>query len=547
MTRRGIEAWVVAAAFLSPLAAPALAAEEGPQVQRGAEVLPAATPTVFSGDVRSLPIARDWQPGDPIKEIPRRSNKPPVNVPAPQPMRDPLLALQDAVKTPSVIGAPILNFAGGGFTGVVPPDTVGDVGPNHYIQVINAGSGAQFRIYNKSGTLVAGPTQMDSLGATQCASGLGDGIVLYDQLADRWLMAEFSTAGNRICIYISQTPDPVSGGWFAYQFLGNQFPDYPKYGVWPDAYYCGTNENLPAAYAFQRAAMLQGISALGERFTAPPLSGFGFQMVTPADADGSTPPPNGAPGTFWRHRDSESHGSPGGPDSVQYFEFHVDFVTPPNSTFTGPIDINVSEFDSNLCGLSSFNCFPQPGTGVTLDPLREVVMHRPQYRNRGTHEALVGSFVTDVNGSDLGGVRWFEARRVGGGPYTLFQEGTYSIDSTNRWMSSIAMDGSGNIALGYNVTSTSVFPGLRYTGRVSTDPPGTMGVEQQIIAGTASSTTNRYGDYSSMNVDPADECTFWWTGEFNASGQWSTRIATFSFPVSECIPVPVRLQSFDVK
>jgi hypothetical protein len=148
----------------------------------------------------------------------------------------------------------------------------------------------------------------------------------------------------------------------------------------------------------------------------------------------------------------------------------------------------------------------------------------------------------------LGGVRWFEARKTGANPYTLFQEGTISPDNTNRWMSSIAMDGSGNIAVGYNVVdATSVFPGLRYTGRVSTDPPGTMAAEQLIVAGTAANNSNRYGDYSSLNVDPVDECTFWWTGEWNNAGQWNTRVATFMFPNPECVPVPVQLQGFKVE
>jgi hypothetical protein len=160
---------------------------------------------------------------------------------------------------------------------------------------------------------------------------------------------------------------------------------------------------------------------------------------------------------------------------------------------------------------------------------------------------VVGSFVTDVTGTNVGGVRWFEARKTGAGPYTLFQEGTVSPDNTNRWMSSIAMDGSGNIAVGYNVVSTTVFPGQRYTGRTAADPPGTMAPEQVIIDGTASNTSNRYGDYSALSVDPTNECTFWWTGEYNSAGTWSTRIATFTFPNPECVPQPVHLQGFVVE
>jgi hypothetical protein len=523
-------------------------------VQRNPEVSAPVKAWVYNGDLRDLPKVPDWQPGDPIKEIPRRSTKVPPPVPEPPPMADPLLWLRSTAKAPNVIGPPILNFNGGGFSGVNPPDTVGDVGPIHYIQLINFSSGTQMRIYDKTnGTLVAGPIALDTLGApAPCNAGLGDPVVLWDQLANRWLVSEFSTSGNRMCVYISQTADPVGGGWFGYAMQALSFPDYPKYGVWPDAYYAGTNESTAAAYAMDRSAMLTGAPATLQRFSVlPPLSGFGFEGIQPADADGALAPPAGSPGMFWRHRDSEAHGSPGAPDTVQYYELHVDFAVPANSTFTGPIDIPVTEFDSSLCGLTSFNCFAQPGSGVTLDPLREPIMHRAQYRNRGTHEVVVGSFVTDVDGANHGGVRWFEARKTGAGPYTLFQEGTVSPDSTDRWMSSIAMDGSGNIALGYNVVNEiagqQVFPGLRYTGRVSTDPPGTMASEQVIVSGTASNNSNRYGDYSSLNVDPVNECTFWWTGEYNAAGTWSTRIATFTFPNPECIPVPVQLQGFAVE
>lgn len=534
------------AVLLGLLTAVAAGAEE-PIVRRNVESFAPVAAFVFNGDLRNLPKAPEWQPGDPIKEIPRRETKVPAT-PLPDPPRvDPLLARQAALKTPTAIGPPILNFNGGGFSGVTPPDTVGDVGPNHYVQLINFNSGTQIRVYDKSGNLLSGPTALDTLGApAPCNNGLGDPIVLYDQFVDRWLFTEFSSTGNRLCAYVSQTGNPITGGWFGYAFQATNFPDYPKYGVWPDAYYVGTNESTAAAYALQRPAMLTGAAAGLQRFSVlPPLSGFSFEGIQPADADGTLAPPAGSPGLFWRHNDSESHGNPGGPDFVQSYEFHVDFATPANSTFTGPINVTVSEFDSNTCNFS-FACVPQPGTGVLLDPLREPVMHRVQYRNFGTHQAVVGSFMTDV-GVNQHEVRWFEMRKIGANPYTLFQEGTIGADTTHRWMSSIAMDGFGNIGIGYNVSSSSVFPGIRYTGRVATDPAGTMAPEQTVIDGTASNSNSRYGDYSSLNVDPTTECTFWWTGEYNASGNWSTRIATFTFPVPECIPIPVQLQGFVVE
>ena len=159
-------------------------------------------------------------------------------------------------------------------------------------------------------------------------------------------------------------------------------------------------------------------------------------------------------------------------------------------------------------------------------------MWRSQYRNFGTHETLVGNLVTDVDGADRGGIRWYELRRTGGGAWALHQEGTYSPDTTHRWMGSIAMDGSGNIALGYSASSSSVFPSIRYTGRLAGDALGTMPqVETTIVAGAGSQTDHtRWGDYSSMNVDPADDCTFWYTNEYTpASGLWNTQVASFRF------------------
>lgn len=173
--------------------------------------------------------------------------------------------------------------------------------------------GSVFAIYDKTGNLLAGPTSLQALDANppqdQCASGAGDPIVLYDPLADRWLMSEFSALANVLCVYISQSADPVSGGWFIYEFPTPNFPDYPKYAVWPDAYYVSSNEAVPAAYALDRNQILQGLPATFQRFTVPGLAGFGFQALVPSDIDGSTPPPGGSPNFFMRHRDDEVHGA----------------------------------------------------------------------------------------------------------------------------------------------------------------------------------------------------------------------------------------------
>jgi len=516
-------------------------------VIRGAEALPAVEPVFLDVDLRSLTTRRAWQPGDGIKMIPRRyypsakladsqaSAKPPVK------KADPLLDAQAGAQVGKLAPAPLLNFSGGGFTGASPPDTVGDIGTNYYIQSTNSTGGSVFRVYDKeTGNLVAGPADMSSLaagapGIVNCSSGAGDPIILYDQAAGRWLLSEFSNTGNKLCVYISATGDPISGGWHAYEFGAPSFPDYPKYAVWIDAYYVGTNESGgPGIYAMDRTSMLAGQAASIQRFNGPSLNGFGFQMITPADFDGANPPPANSPGLFLRHNDDEAH-SPGSNnaanDFLEIFEFDVDFANPANSTFTGPLQIPIADFDSHLCGFSTFVCIAQPNGGIGLDPLREVVMFRPQYRNTGAYESIVGTHVTDVDNTDHAGIRWWEARRTSGGTWTLAQEGTYAPDVHSRWMSSSATDQDGNLAIGYSTGSSTLSAGIRYTGRLQADPLGTLTQgEAVLILGTGTHSNERWGDYSSMTVDPVDDCTFWYTHEHAlANGTWATRIGKFKY------------------
>ena len=523
---------VLLASSLVSFAAPS----EDYRVVQGAEQSAPMRARSVDVDLRDLPVAPDWQPGDAVREIPRRLTSKPALRPQAAPVDvDPLLSAQEKVQPNDTraFSTPALNFAGQGFSGVNPPDTSGDVGPNHFIQMINHSNGASFVVYSKTGSVLSGPTYLDSLGTGNCADGLGDPIVLYDHLANRWLLSEFSNSGNQMCVYVSKTADPVSGGWWAYAFTASAFPDYPHYGVWPDAYYVGTNESSPTVYAFDRAKMLSGQSATMQKFTASKLAGFGFQILMPADLDGSTAPPSGAPMVFARHRDDEVHNSGSANSSQDYvdlYEFKVNWTTPSSSTFSGPTSVAVAEFDSSLCGLTSFNCVPQPGSSTTLDPIREVMMYRLAYRNLGTYQALVGNFSVDVNGADRAGVRWFELRKTTGS-WSLYQQGTYSPDTTNRWLGASAMDKQGNIALAYNVSaSSSVYPGARYAGRLATDSLGvlTQG-ESTIVSGSAANGSNRWGDYAEMGVDPADDCTFWFTTQYNTSSNWSTRIASFKF------------------
>lgn len=500
-------------------------------------------PAVKAIDLRQLPrLQSTWQIGQAIDVNPK------VRLPidprlASMPLANPLPTQVDAlmaaqrkiskgVKIQNVESG--INLDGLGFSGVNPPDTVGDVGKDYFIQSTNASGGAVVAVYQKSdGSEVASFT-MDSLGEGRCARGAGDPIILYDELAERWLLSEFSSSGNFLCVYISQSDDPIAGGWYNYAFQAPNFPDYPKYGVWPDAYFVGSNEGTPAVYAFDRLAMLAGQEATSQRFTGPRLQGFGFQMITPADLDGRTAPPLGAPNYFMRHNDDEAH-NPGGNDASQdfleIFEFRPDFQDPSSASFTGPIRIGIADIDSRLCGLTSFSCIDQPNSSVDLDPLREVVMFRLSYRNFGDYEVLLGNLATDVGG-DQAGVRWFELRKSGTGDWQLYQEGTYAPDAVSRWMGGIAMDGDGNIALGYNVANNEVFAGLRYTGRLAGDPLGVMTeVESTLVDGLGANASNRFGDYLSMSVDPVDQCTFWFTGQYAlANGRWQTRFGSFAFP-----------------
>ena len=495
---------------------------------------------------RTRSPAAAWQPGQPIKEIPKRQNTEPVltdREPArvPPSVPDPLLERQ--TRSPSIqqlrsFGNPTL-VGDAGFAGANPPDAVGDIGGQFYIHMTNSPSGAIFTVYDaQSHTVIAGPTALDTLGAGNCAQGLGDPIVLYDHLADRWLLSEFSNVADSLCVYVSAGPDPTMDGFFAYEFAAaNGFPDYPKYAVWPDAYYMSSNESNPTVYAFERAAMLTGQPARIQFFNAASLSGFGFQSLQPSDLDGQAPL-DGTPVIFLRHRDDEVHDSMNNDparDFLEVFEFRSDFNNPVNATFTGPFRIPMTEFDSTLCGLTSFSCFPQPGAGgPALDPLREVVMWRVQYRRFADHDSAIGSMVTDVDGTDRGGIRWFELRRDATSGWRLFQEGTYSpSDGHNRFMPSIAMDRVGNIALGYSIVSGSLSAGIRYTGRLASDPTGTMPRGEVIIAdGIGSSASNRWGDYSAMSVDPREGCTFWYTNQFANSGLYNTRVSELSF--SQC-------------
>jgi hypothetical protein len=433
------------------------------------------------------------------------------------------------------IPAPSKNWAGinqaGGCGGCAPPDTNGDVGPNHYVQIVNS----SFQIWNKSGTSLYGPAAINTIwsgfgGPCQTRND-GDPVVLYDPLADRWLVSQFTAASPyNECIAISSTSDPT-GAWnrYAFQLSTSDFPDYPHLGVWPDGYYMSVNWFTggqtyagPRPYVFNRAKMLTGAAATFQTTSAP--LGSSASPIHPADFDGTTLPPSGAADTFVQFG-----------TTLKVYRFHVDWTTPANTTWTTAANLTTAGF-TELCSTTQ-NCVPQPSTSQKLDGLGDRLMHRVAYRNFGDHESLVLSHSVSAGG--VAGVRWYEIRNPSS-TASLYQQGTYQPDTTWRWMGSVAMNKAGDMALGYSASSTSVYPSIRYTGRLATDALGTMPQgEGTILAGSGyQSGVNRWGDYSSMTVDPTDDCTFWYTQEYNNSGGWgwSTRIGAFQ--VSACSGSP---------
>jgi Carboxypeptidase regulatory-like domain/S-layer homology domain len=427
---------------------------------------------------------------------------------------------------------------------VVPPDTEGDVGPNHYMQWNNL----VFEIFDKSGNTVLGPLPgnafWEGLGGFCETQNDGDPIVVYDQLADRWMVSQFAFPNFPSppyiqCVAVSVTGDPT-GEYHQYEFdLPDTFlNDYPKFGMWPDGYYFSFNGFdvvgggfQGGAIALDRNAMLDGNPATMIEFNTGAEGG-----VLPTDLEGTTPPPVGAPNYFltWEIN----------PSRLLIWQFHADFETPANSTFTGPVEVPVDDFVSPICGSFRDQCVPQLDSGELLETLANATMWRMGYRNFGDHESLVVNHTVDAGGQ-IAGIRWYEIRNPGGtapvgngapNPVVVYQQQTYAPDDGNfRWMGSIAMDHNGNLALGYSISSSEMHPSIAITGRLATDPLNLMGDENIFLAGTGSQVDSfsRWGDYSNMTVDPVDDCTFWYTQEYyqdNSSFDFKTRIASFKFP-----------------
>ncbi len=414
-----------------------------------------------------------------------------------------------------------------------PPDTVGAVGATQYLQIVNSG----LAVFDKATkNVVYGPVPTNTpwvgFGGACEADNDGDAVVVYDKAADRWIISQFAVSSTPYfqCVAVSQTSD-ATGAYNRYAFsYGSVFPDYPKMGVWPDGYYETFNMFNGNAFvgsklcAYDRTAMLSGGAATQQCFQL--ASSFGG--VLPSDLDGSTPPPAGAPNYMLNF----------GSNSLNLWKFHVDWGNTANTTLTGPGSISVAAFTPGCSNTSSGVCIPQSGTRQPLDSLADRLMFRAAYRNFGDHESLVVNHSVQVGTASKNpytGVRWYELRSPGATP-VVFQQSTFSPDTSYRWMGSVAMDGQGNMALGYSVSSSTMFPAIRYTGRLVGDPVSTMQAETSIIEGGGSQyaqkALDRWGDYSAMTIDPVDDCTFWYTSEYlktTGTFNWSTRIASFKF------------------
>jgi hypothetical protein len=451
-----------------------------------------------------------------------------------------------------------------------PPDTNGDVGPNHYVQSVND----SFKVFDKNGNTLLGRTTLNSffkpLGSTPCGNNKneGDVFVFYDQIADRWVITDFAfpkgpPRGNSFweCIGVSQTGDPVAGGWFLYALQHdpanpNRLGDYPKFGLWPDAYYLTMNEYINKTdsgfvgvrvYALDRRSMINGRPMNAVGFTIDLATLGSTYSLVPASFRTGNPPPGREP-EFLLAVDSP-------PDviltQVKGWLFHVDFANPANST----LGIGANHAPNALITVSAFinapeSIVPQKGTGPreTLYTLGDRIMTPVVYQNRSGTESLWADKTVILNYQNgPTGIRWYQFDVTGGNfPATPVQQQdwTNGNDGLWRWMPSIAVDANGNTAIGYSVSSPSIFPGIRYAGRLASDPLNDLSQGEAIMTNGSGAQTDlpgRWGDYTMTTIDPTDGLSFWHTNEYypmTAVDDWFTRIGKFQFPAGSPTPTP---------
>jgi len=535
----------------------------------------AATPIapVVSPPLRNLGVGSDIADKPhlvPNFEVPRKTGA------AAAPADTVVQSALNPAHSPDVIG---LNFDGTGVSNSAPPDTTGRVGRNHYVQWVNT----KLAVYDKAGHLLFGPvkgnTLFQSLGGTCATHNDGDPIAEYDVLADRWVLTQFAVGAgdgsfSHQCVAVSISGDPL-GAYYLYDFRTSSaadpalFVDYPHVGVWPDGYYITTHQFgsdgsfSQGVYVYDRASMLAGLPATYQFYNfgaSAPGGTFTYGGALPADLDSLTPPPAGAPEIVVQHGSPDTDGSTG--YVVHVWKVKTTWGASPSLVVTGPTDVSIAPFNGELCtaflpitvALGSRPCVPQPiplaPAGATpytpadiwLDGVADRLMYRVAYRNFGDHDSIVLNHTVNATGHQAG-VRWYEIRNATTSP-ALYQQGTYigaTPDTNHRWMGSVAQDNSGNMLAGFTKSGATLLTEIDVAGRQANDPPGSLGPEI-LMKGSGGSqilTGNRWGDYSTMTVDPLDGCTFWYTAEYIPSdGQfnWKTRIGTFRY--SSCTAPP---------
>ncbi len=430
---------------------------------------------------------------------------------------------------------------------LVPPDTNGDVSADYFVQMVNT----VLAVYDTAdGSLLAGPALMSDLFdvGTQklCAThDDGDPVVLYDQLADRWMISQFALNFNAnkyaMCIAVSTSADPT-GTWYAYQFFypkSGILNDYPKFGLWPDGYYAsfnqfnGTSFNWAGAgvIVYERTEMLAGDPAAQQYVNLKPVD-INLGGFLPSDLDGPTPPPMGAPNVFAMF-DPDEWGFPD--DRLQLWEFAVDWAMPENSSFAHADNLSTANFNPFVCKAWEYDCVPQKGTTNKVDALWDRLMYRLQYRN-DSDQTLVVTHTVRRSGKRAG-IRWYDLTDTGsGGAYEIADQGTYAPDSKkSRWMPSAALNGNGDMAVGYSISAPGMYPSINVAGRDMLDPAGMLTFDKRVFTGKGSEKGKygRWGDYASMSVDPSDDCSFWFTTQYYQSTSqwnWRTRIVHFELP-----------------
>ena len=464
---------------------------------------------------------------------------------------------------------PGLGMAGFTIAGA-PPDTTMAVGPNHIVAWVNT----QYAIFNKSGTpllpgngFVNGNTLFAGMGNVCETTNRGDPILQYDRLADRWFLSQFAfnTTGNPPqpsapylqCIAVSTTNSPL-GSYFRYTISFSSvspsgFNDYGKVGVWPDAYYTSYNmfggspagSNTGAGLcASDRTKMLAG-DASATTICAPIAFYAGGAGFLPADVDGSTLPTDLTQGGIFMRQSTAP--------ALRILKLKANFAASTVTLTNGFGGASGSYVEIPLptttraCNGGGGTCVAQPGTTTLLDTLGDRLMYRLAYRNRAGVDSLIVTQSVDPDGAGArsSAPRWYEIRSPFSATPTLLQNATYDPGASgDRWMGSIAMDQFGNMLLGYSVVNagTGLKPSIAVAGRLLSDPVNTLQAESTVITGTGSQTggLTRWGDYTTMQIDPADDATFWFIGQYLAadgSFNWHTRIASYKFPAASTLRI----------